>query len=173
MVSSIHGEAAMLYRISLLAIVYSAVIAAAACAEEKPLLTLSKQKAPAREAEIGGQLVRFPSYDYGLIVLHNCLNEPIPLAWNINEDQNFTPVVRNAAGQVVSNGQPFGFARAPRLDFEKHTVPPGKEFAVEARMLFETVPDKHRKPGSYFIRVQFALGESLWESNEIRVELDR
>jgi len=75
--------------------------------------------------------------------------------------------------RIVSNGQPFGFARAPRAKIEEHTVPPGKEFLIEAHMLFETVPEEDRKPGAYFVRVQFVVGKSLWESNEIRVELEK
>ena len=140
-------------------------------AADEPLLTLSKKTAPARKTDIAGQVVASPAYDYGVIVLRNRLREPVTLSWNIDEDQNFVPVVRNSAGRVVSNGSPFGFARAPRGKLEERTVPPGKDHTIEAHMLFETVSKEHRKAGTYFIRVQFSIGKSLWESNEIRVVL--
>jgi hypothetical protein len=139
-------------------------------AAEKPLLTLSKKTALERKTEIAGQVVTIPGYDYGIIELHNRLSTPVELSWNIHEDQNFVPVVRNAAGQVISNGSAFGFARAPSAELKKHTVPPGNDYTIEAHMLFETVPQEQLKPGTYFIRMQLRVGQSLWESNEIRVE---
>ena len=161
----------MQQRYSALVIVFLFCGLTGTSAADEPLLTLSKKKALARKTEIAGQAETSPAYDYGVIVLRNRLREPVTLSWNIEEDQNFVPVVRSAAGRVVSNGHPFGFARSPRAKLEERTVPPGKDHTIEAHMLFETVPEEHKKAGTYSIRVQFLIGKSLWESNEIRVVL--
>ena len=42
-------------------------------------------------------------------------------------------------------------------------VPDGAERYIDDReALFETVPEEHRKPGAYSVRVQFSLGKSLF-----------
>jgi len=140
-------------------------------AMEKPLLTLSKKTQPARETVVADQVVRTPAYEYGEIGFFNRLAARVDLTFNIDPDQNFTPIVRNVTGEVVSNGEPFGFSRAPSLEVRTVSVPANQSIAIEARKLLETVPDQRRMPGMYFVRVRYERDGMTWESNEIEVTL--
>ena len=145
---------------------------------EMPLLTFSKQTAPESESLIGGQVVRSPGYEYGELLVYNRLTEPIVLEWNIHVRQNFTPIVRSSAGEVVSDGRPFGISGSPSAEASKHVVAPGEKHTIKLAGLFETVPRGKRKPGIYCIRVRFLAvaadghGLGIWESNEISVQLN-
>jgi hypothetical protein len=123
-------------------------------AMEQPLLVLkSKMRADA----------------FNEIAFVNRFERPIDFQFNIAPEQNLTPIVRNSAGEVVSNGQPFGFARAPSQEVSTVSVPVGDRYLFEVRNLFETVPDEKQLPGTYYVRVRYERKGAAWESNEIEV----
>lgn len=140
-------------------------------AMEKPLLTLSKKTQPAGELVVADQVVRTPAYDFGEIVLFNRLGEKVELTFNIGPDQMFTPIVRHVTGEIISNGKPFGYSRAPWSEVRAVAVPANQSFTAEARKLLETVPEERQVPGVYYVRVRYERGGVTWESNEIEITL--
>jgi hypothetical protein len=105
------------------------------------------------------------------IAFFNRFERPIDFRFNIAPEQNLTPIVRSSAGEVVSNGRPFGFARAPSREVSKVSVAIGERYSFEVRNLFETVPDEKQIPGTYYVRVRYEHNGVGWESNEIEVTI--
>lgn len=145
------------------------IFASGVVAMGKPVLSLLKKSQGPQEATFLGSPSQTPGYEYAELTFNSPLSEAITLEYNIAEDQCFTPVVRDATGEVVSTGSPFGFLRAPSLEFKAITIAPRGTRTFEFRIPLETVPDEKRKPSTYHFRVQFRHNGRTWESNEIEI----